>query len=38
MIEEIVEKEGRLDILVNNFGTSMQTKIWTFSLRNMLNS
>ena len=39
MIEEIVEKEGRLDILVNNFRTSnADKKIWTFSLRNMLNS
>jgi len=26
MIEEIVEKEGRLDILVNNFGTSNADK------------
>ena len=37
MIEEIVEKEGRLDILVNNFGTSNADKDLD-SLRNMLNS
>ena len=37
MIEETVEKEGRIDILVNNFGTSDPRKDLDINPRNMMN-
>ena len=38
MIEEVAQKEGRIDILVNNYGGSDPRKIWISNLLRMKTS
>ena len=33
MIDEVVEREGRIDVLVNNFGTSIRKRTWILHIR-----